>query len=460
MQTYTQNKKFNIKKIEGKNGNKTYFTHENGQHIRTDELGILIWQSCNGSNLSQVKKRVGEKLNCPQDLLKNYISLLAMAGIIKNENRSDRRLIKEEKENILFNDLVSVVIANFNGDKFIADCLSSIRKQTHKNKEILVWDNNSSDNSLNTIGEKFPEVKVIASKKNILFAKAVNLSFERCKGDYLVILNPDTVLDKNFIQELLAKAKASKKAAAVVPKMLLYSLPTCINSIGNYIPPWKWGSDNFMGHFDFGQFDKLKEVPSACFGAVMLKRKALEDIGPIDNRYQAYYEDADWSYRARLKDWKIVPAPRAKIYHKFETSFKDFPGLKSKLVVRNRLRFAMKIFSFYYLKGFLKNYLKEDIRNFMHFFKTFNLKMLKIYLFSYFSLFSQLPELLLSRAKIQKSQSKNISDKDILNLAPHYPPLLDEISAPILSIESIRNIYYWELNKREGLTSNERVFGN
>jgi len=180
----------------------------------------------------------------------------------------------------------------------------------------------------------------------------------------------------------------------------------------------------------------------------MLKRKALEDIGPIDNRYQAYYEDADWSYRARLRGWKIVPAPRATIYHKFETSFKDFPGLKSKLVVRNRLRFAMKIFSFYYLKGFLKNYLREDIRNFMHFFKTFNLRMLKIYLFSYFSLLFQLPELLFSRVKIQKSRNENISDKDILNLAPHYPPLLDEISAPILSVESIRKIYFRELNKR------------
>jgi len=102
---------------------------------------------------------------------------------------------------------------------------------------------------------------------------------------------------KNCIEE--------KKAAAVVPKMLLYSLPRCINSIGNYIPPWKWGSDNFMGHFDFGQFDNLTEVPSACFGAVMLKRKALEDIGPIDNRYQAYYEDADWSYR--VNKWGQAP---------------------------------------------------------------------------------------------------------------------------------------------------------
>jgi len=448
MQTYTKNKKFNIKKIASKNGNKTYFIHENGQHVRTDELGVLIWKNCNSSNFSRVKKRVGERLNCPQDLLKSYISLLAMAGILKNENRSDSKLIKEEKENILGDDLVSAVIVNFNGDKFIADCLNSIRKQTHKNKEILVWDNNSSDNSLNTIREKFPEVKVIASKKNILFAKAVNLSIERCKGDYLVILNPDTVLDKNFIRELLAKAKTSKKAAAVVPKMLLYSLPKCINSIGNYIPPWKWGSDNFMGHFDFGQFDNLKEVPSACFGAVMLKKKALADIGPIDNRYQAYYEDADWSYRARLKGWKIVPAPRATVYHKFETSFKDFPELKSKLVIRNRLRFAIKIFAFYYLKGFIKNYLKEDLRNFMYFFKNSNLKMQKIYLFSYFSLLLQLSGLLLARAKIQKSRNESISDKDILNLAPHYPPLLDEISAPILSIESIRNIYYWELNKK------------
>jgi len=448
MQTFTKNNKFNIKKIESKTWSKTYFIHENGQHIRTDELGALIWQACNSSNFSQVKKRIGEKLNCPYDLLKNYLSLLTMAGIIKNENGNDKKLIRKKKENILFNDLVSVVIVNFNGDEFIADCLSSLRKQTHKNKGVLVWDNNSSDNSLKTIGEEFPEVKVIKSKRNILFAKAVSLSIEKCKGDYLVILNPDTVLDKNFILELLAKAKASKKAAAVVPKMLLYSLPACINGIGNYIPPWKWGSDNFMGHFDFGQLDNLKEVPSACFGAAMLKKKALEDIGPVDNRYQAYYEDADWSYRARLKGWKIIPASRAKIYHKFETSFKDFPGLKSKLVVRNRLRFAIKIFAFYHLKGFLKNYLREDFRNIMYFFKTFNLRMLKMYLLSYFSLFFHLPELLFSRAKVQKSRNKNISDRDILNLAPHYPPLLDEISAPILSVESIRNIYYWELNKK------------
>ncbi len=448
MQTYNKNKKFFIKKIVSKNGNKTYFIHENGQHVRTDDLGALIWQSCNGSNFSQLRKRVREELNCPQDLLTNYISLLKIAGIIKNEYRLESKLIQEERENVLFNDLVSVVIVNFNGEKFITDCLTSLRKQTHKNKKVLVWDNNSSDNSLNAIREKFPEVKIIKSKKNILFAKAVNQSIERCRGDYLVILNPDTVLDKNFIQELLAKAKTSNYAAAVVPKMLLHSLPKCINSVGNYIPPKKWGSDNFMGHFDFGQFDDLKEVPSACFGAVMLKKKALGDIGPVDNRYQAYYEDADWSYRARLKGWKIIPAPRAIIYHKFETSFKDFPRLKSKLVVRNRLRFAIKIFAFYHLKGFLKNYLKEDLRNFMYFYKTSNLGMLKIYLFSYISLFFQLPELLFSRARIQKSRNKNVSDKDILNLGPHYPPLLDEISAPILSIESIRNVYYWELNKK------------
>jgi hypothetical protein len=73
---------------------------------------------------------------------------------------------------------------------------------------------------------------------------------------------------------------------------------------------------------------------------------------------------------------------------------------------------------------------------------------LKIYLFSYLSLFFQLPELLLLRIKTQKSRNKNISDRDILNLAPHYPPLLDEISAPILTVESIRNIYFWELNRK------------
>ncbi len=444
MQTYTKNKKFKIQKNE----NKIYFIHKNGQQVRTDELGALIWKKCDQSNFNQVKKSIGKRLNCPHNLLKHYLYLLTVAGIIKKEKIRVSNRIKEKKENIFFNDLVSIIIINFNGEKFIANCLNSIRKQTHKNKEVVVWDNNSSDSSLKIIRENFPEVKVIANKKNILFAKAINFSVKRCTGNYLIILNPDTVLDKDFTLELLRKAEREKKAAAVVPKMLFSTLPTCINSIGNYIPPHGWGSDNFMGHFDFGQFDNLKEVPSACFGAVMLKRKALEDIGLIDNHYGAYYEDADWSYTARLKGWKIVPAPRAIVYHKFEFTFKDFPNLKSKLVVRNRLRFAIKILSFYHLKGFLKNYIIEDFRNSMHFFTNFKLRMSKIYLWSYFSLFFQLPELFLLRAKIQKFRNKNVSDKDILNLAPHYPPLLDEASAPILTVESIRNIYFWDLNKK------------
>lgn len=443
MQIYTQNKKFIIRKIS----KRTYFIHKNGHHIRTDKLGALIWQTCNSSNFNQVKKSIGKKLNCPHDLLKHYLYLLSTAGIIKKENK-DKKCKKKKKEKTILHDLVSIIIINFNGHKFIADCLNSIRKQTHKNKEVVLWDNNSSDNSLNIVHEKFPETKVIASKKNILFAKAINLSIKRCTGNYLIILNHDTKLDKDFVRELLIKAKNKKEAAAVVPKMLFYSMPTCINGIGNYIPPHGWGSDNFMGHFDFGQFDNLNEVPSACFGAVMIKREALEDIGPIDNRYEAYYEDADWSYRARLRGWKIVPAPQAIIYHKFGSSFKDFQELKSKLIVRNRLRFAIKIFSFYYLKGFLKNYLMEDFRNSMQSFINFNLRNIKIYFCSYFSLFLQLPELLLSRIKIQKSRNKDVSDKDILNLAPHYPPLLDEIATSILTVESIRNIYFWDLNKK------------
>ena len=443
MLTYTKNKKIKIKEIS----KKTYFDFKNNKRIRTDKLGALIWQSCNNSSLNQVKSRIGKKLNCPEDLLKYYMYLLDIAGVINKSHEANKNPPQNKKENSFYDDLVSLIIINFNGEKFIVDCLNSIRTQTHKNKEVVLWDNNSTDNSLKIINKSYPDVKVLASKKNILFAKAVNLSFKKCSGDYFIILNPDTVLDKDFISELLRKAKQKKEAAAIAPKMLFFSLPTCINSIGNYVPPHGWGSDNFIGHFDFGQFDNLKEVPSACFGAVMLKREALKDIGPIDNHYGAYYEDTDWSYRARLKGWKITPAPHAIIYHKFEGSFKDFPEFKSKLVVRNRLRFAIKIFSFYYVRGFLKNYFKEDIRNSLCSLLNFKLRVFLIYLWSYFSLFAQLPELLVSRIKTQKSRSKKITDKNILDLAPYYPPLLDETSSPILSVESIRNIYCLELFK-------------
>ena len=103
-----------------------------------------------------------------------------------------------------------------------------------------------------------------------------------------------------------------------------------------------WGTDFYIGHVDLGQFGRVDELPSACFGAVFVRRSAFEAIGPLDSGYGSFYEDVDWSFRCWYGGMKIVAAPDAIVYHKFGGSYLNRPKLK--FVVRNRQRLVLKLF--------------------------------------------------------------------------------------------------------------------
>ena len=137
-------------------------------------------------------------------------------------------------------------------------------------------------------------------------------------------------------------------------------LPGFINGLGNHIRRRGWGSDNFIGVVDVGQFAGLNEVPSACFGAALLDRAAVDEVGLLDERYTAFYEDVDWSFRAWMKGWRIVPEAGATVYHEFGASYPSRQKLC--FVVRNRLRLVLKLFRGRWLLSFVKSYVIEDAR--------------------------------------------------------------------------------------------------
>jgi hypothetical protein len=123
--------------------------------------------------------------------------------------------------------------------------------------------------------------------------------------------------------------------------------PAFLNGLGNQVRAFGWGSDNFIGELDLGQFNELREVPSLCMAAALIRRIAWEEIGPLDEGFPMYYEDSEWSYRARLLGYRLAAAPRALVYHAFGgQTYATLSGTQSdKLahVVYGRLRFTSKL---------------------------------------------------------------------------------------------------------------------
>ncbi|MDH7514121.1 MAG: glycosyltransferase family 2 protein, partial [Clostridiales bacterium] len=362
-----------------------YFVHrESGDQVITDELGRAVWESLPGTEEEVVKKAV-ERTGAQEGLVHDFLRVMLNAGIInclseglegKEEKKgkegegggaqkkeegnarfiAQKEMISPDEEardaRVVATGLVSVIIVTFNSEEHIRGCLDSVLGQTYKNLEVMVVDNASKDRTVEIAQSYHPRVKVFPLRKNIYFPGAVNYGIEKAAGDFFLILNDDLELDSGCVRRLVERMSADVKAGAVVPMMKFYHLRGFINGIGNQIRERGWGSDNFIGCVDIGQFRGLTEVPSACFGAVLVRRKAVEDIGPLDPKYKSYYEDSDWSFRCWMRGWKIVPEVRALVYHKFGAHWKTMER-KLKLVARNRLRLVLKLFQGRALPRFL-----------------------------------------------------------------------------------------------------------
>src|SRR5690606_20872713 len=125
------------------------------------------------------------------------------------------------------------------------------------------------------------------------FSQAVNAGVAASSGTYVAILNPDIEVDPDAIGECVRVAEANPDAAAVAAKLMFWWAPAFLNGIGNRVDDASWGTDNFIGHLDLGQFDTLHDVPSVCFAATLVRRSAWDVIGWSDEAFPLYYEDAE-----------------------------------------------------------------------------------------------------------------------------------------------------------------------
>jgi len=209
--------------------------------------------------------------------------------------------------------LVSVVIVNFNGKRFLQDCLSSILKQTYTSFEVILVDNASHDGSVEFVQEHFPLVKIFIQKENLGFAGGSNAGIREAHGEYILTLNNDTIVPPDFVSELVKPMMQDPSVGMCASKMVfpdgrINSTAICISRSG---AAW----DRGMGEIDTGQYDTLEEIFGPCAGAALYRRSMLDEIGLFDEDFFLFMEDVDLAFRARLSGWKCMYVPTARVMH-------------------------------------------------------------------------------------------------------------------------------------------------
>ncbi len=247
--------------------------------------------------------------------------------------------------------LVTVVVVNYNGRRFLPELLESLSGQSFSRFDTWVVDNASQDDSLEYLRRRHPGVRVLAQKLNLGFSKAVNLAAWESKREFLAVLNTDMKLDPDWLQELVRVLQAEPAAAAAASKMRLYGSPQRLNGVGGCMNLLGFTWDRGMMEEDCGQYDRSAEVLFASAGAALFRREAFVEAGGFDERFFMYHEDVDLCWRFWILGYRVVTAPRAMVWHHFGGSTKESQGMLWRELIgeRNNLRSLLKNYQLYNL---------------------------------------------------------------------------------------------------------------
>jgi len=209
--------------------------------------------------------------------------------------------------------MLSVIVVNYNGQKYLDTCLSSLADQSSGDFEVIIVDNGSTDGSVQDVQTRHPGSRLIRLPTNKGYSGALNEGIRYAKGDYILALNNDTILDRHFIASIRLPMEADVSVGMCASKMLLPD--GRINSTGICLSLSGAAWDRGMFQPDEGQFDKTGEVFGPCGGAALYRREMLDEIGYFDEEFFLYMEDVDVALRGRMAGWQCVYVPQAVVIH-------------------------------------------------------------------------------------------------------------------------------------------------
>ena len=275
---------------------------------------------------------------------------------------------------------ISIIILNYNAGNFLIDCVDSILKSNFKDFEIIIIDNQSSDNSHKKCKDRFDQIRLIENKENLGYCEGNNVGIRHAEGEYIIILNPDTVVESNWIDELISAYKKFGEGF-YQPKIVSITDKKILLSTGNETQIFGFGFSRSKGKKDQGEFNKIENIGCASGTCIFTSMKVMKKIGLFDPFLFAYHDDLELCWRGLLQGIKSYYVPKSIIYHPQEGYSFKWSKLKYYLLERNRkycilthytrssflklfpalLVVDFAVFVFYLKKGMLREKIKADL---------------------------------------------------------------------------------------------------
>ena len=323
--------------------------------------------------------------------------------------------------------LVSIIIVNYNGKSYLEQCFKSLEKINYENYEIILVDNNSTDDSIQFIKRNYPSTIIIKLDKNYGFAYPNNVGAKNARGKYILFLNNDTKVTSNFITELV-NALENHSDVAICQSMLLKPDGE-VDSSGDFV-------DSIGVAFSSKEkVDKIKEILSAKGAAMMVRKDIFEKLGGFDEKFHVSFEDVDLGWRAWISGYKVVIVPTSLVFHvggqtikemKEEISFHGFKNQIAMKITNFETGLSLKnLFSFFLIYGFrtfrifidYKLYGKTKIKATKYEDKTAQKPNLKAFSRALFWIFKNIKYLRIKHRLVNSNRintTKNLKDRNII----------------------------------------------
>ena len=218
--------------------------------------------------------------------------------------------------------LVHIVVLNYNGMRFLKECFDSLLATTYQNVELVLLDNNSTDESVGYISKNYPSTRIIQTGINGGYSLAYNVAFDQCKGTYLVMLNNDVKVRSGWLEPMVAACEADHNIAAAQPKLLSMHdtqmfeyAGACGGFLDKYGYPFARGRVFFTLEKDTGQYDDMERIFWATGAAMFIRISALKHSGNLDKDFVHHMEEIDLCWRMNLAGYKLVVTPKSIVEH-------------------------------------------------------------------------------------------------------------------------------------------------
>jgi len=211
---------------------------------------------------------------------------------------------------------ITIVIPNYNGIKYLSDCLKALEAQEPGTPEftVLVVDNGSTDGSVQELADHWQNVEKILLPENTGFCHAVNVGIQAAKTSYVLLLNNDTKVLPGFVKGLYEAICKDTKTFSVSARMLMWDKPELLDDAGDRYCALGWAYARGKGKLA-ENYNTRAEIFSSCGGAAIYRKAVFEEIGYFDEEHFAYLEDLDIGYRAKIFGYHNYYEPTAQVLH-------------------------------------------------------------------------------------------------------------------------------------------------